>query len=191
MVNLASEPHERRRLARRVAATTAVIVLSITVVHGLVAWRLLAAGVGPEPQIETEDATEALEQIGAWERQTERIAALATAGRARSTADAVVVANDVIARRTFPWGDLFAVLEESLPEDVRLGQVQPTATADGVRVDLVAAARQRARLVEFLEALERADGLREVFPVLQERGASGEWRLAIRARYAGRQGGGS
>jgi len=183
-VNLASEPLERRRLARRIAGVTALVVLAVTLAHGLLAWGLLSAGPGrerPEPGV---DRAEVAERVRSWEREVARIARVADPDRVRATADAVGLANEVVARRDFPWGELFAVLERALPDDVRLLQVQPLAGPDGVQVDLMANAPERTALLEFLEALEGATRFQEVFPVLQERGADGQWRLTVRARYA-------
>lgn len=190
-VNLATEPLERRRLRRRIVAITALVVLVVTAAQGL-AIRSLLAGDGTAGAAGSattgavaEPSEAAAAQVRAWERQVERIAAVAVPERVRATAEAVEVANDVIARRAFPWGELFAALEGALPDDVRLAQVQPAATTDGVRVELVATARERAGLMDFLEALEGVVALRDVFPVLQERSSEGEWRLTVRARYAG------
>lgn len=185
-VNLASEPLERRRLAARVVGGTALVVLAATLIHAVLAWSLLSAEARPEGEASRPGAGAAAvaERVDAWEAEAARIAHVADPDRVRATADAVELANEVVARRHFPWGELFAVLERALPDDVRLLQVQPVAAADGVQVDLLANAREHSALLEFLEALEAVPRLREVFPVLQERGVDGQWRLTVRARYA-------
>lgn len=174
-VNLATHPIEQRRLVQRVRLVAGAVTLVLTVLHGLLAWSLLGA-----PQTELPDA-EALGELRYQGSQVLEMVSDADPRIAQQLAISAGLANALIAQRTFPWSGLFTMLEETLPDDVRLEIIQPLITLDGVRVTLTAASASQRSLQQFLGALEARPELAAVYLGEQSLGPDGELRLSIEA----------
>lgn len=174
-VNLASNPIEHRQWLRRVKLTALGIAAGLSVLHLALAWSLLDA-----PQAEAPDL-EAMVELRYWSDEVAAIVSTADPRAARRAAVSVGLANALIEQRVFPWAGLFAMLEDSLPDDVRLEIVQPITTIDGVRVTLTAASSSEDSLLEFLGALEARPELQAVYPGRQLLGLDGDLRLSIEA----------
>lgn len=174
-VNLASNPIEQRLWLRRVKQVVVVAALLVTALHGLLGWSLLDGGQQVTPDVEglrelRYQGNEVLELVaGADPRAAQRIAL------------SVGLANALIQQRSFPWGGLFTMLEETLPDDARLEIIQPITTLDGVRLTLTAASASEDSLLAFLGALERRPELIAVYPGRQMIGPDGELRMSIEA----------
>lgn len=185
-VNLASVPFERARRLRRVLVVATAVIGLLSLVHVGVAAQLLVGGPSPEDAaLEAADRSFA-EKVADWRAESEALAAAADPTHTRELAEAVELANGLIAWRVLPWEPLFEALEAALPEDVRLELVRPTSDVDAVRVELVAAGRSRPALGALLAALEEQPVLSEVFPAREERGDDGRHRMTIRAIYRDR-----
>lgn len=175
-VNLASNPIERRRWLRRIKLTAVGVALLVTALHSALGWSLLAL---PPPDGAPEAA--ALAELRARGDEVARMATAADPRAARRIAVAVGLANALIEQRVFPWAGLFAMLEETLPDDVQLEIIQPLATVDGIHLTLTAASASGDSLLAFLGALERRPELLTVYPGRQLVGADGDLRLSIEA----------
>ena len=180
-LNLATHPVERVRAAQRKLAAAGIGVLLLTLVHGVFVVRLVSSMDESAPAaIERLDA----ERVQAWADEVDRLEAVADPLRARDASNAVTVANEIIAWHAFPWGALFADLEATLPDDVRLELVEPSVESDGaVHVYLVAAARDESALSDLLLALGAHEALTDVYPLREEEGFDGLPRLTLQARY--------
>ncbi|MFQ5744615.1 MAG: hypothetical protein ACE5HV_13650 [Acidobacteriota bacterium] len=177
-VNLASQPIEHQQRLRRMVRIAAMSVAALTLVHAAAVWRLATAEAGPVVPV---SAT--AELVRGWRDEVGRLAGAAQPRRAREVATAVAKANELIAERTFSWASLFAMLEEALPDQVRLELVQPATTPEGVRINLTAASSSPAALRSFLSALERRQEFEPVWPVRQQMGTDGQFRLTVVARH--------
>lgn len=174
-VNLASNPIEHRQWLRRVKLTAIGVAMLLSVLHLALAWSLLDAPEANAPDLE------AMVELRYWSDEVAEMVSTADPRAARRAAVSVGLANALIEQRVFPWAGLFAMLEESLPDDVRLEIIQPVTTIDGVRVTLTAASSSGDSLLEFLGALEARPELRAVYPGRQLLGPDGELRLSIDA----------
>lgn len=174
-VNLASNPIEHRQWLRRVKLTALGIAVVLSVLHLVLAWSLLDA-----PQADARDI-EAMLELRYWSDEVAEMVSTADPRAARRAAVSVGLANALIDQRVFPWAGLFSLLEESLPDDVRLEIIQPITTIGGVRVTLTAASSSGDSLLEFLGALEARPELRAVYPGRQSLGPDGDLRLSIEA----------
>ena len=174
-VNLATHPIEERRFVQRVQLIAGAAVLVLTLLHGLLAWTLL-----DEPQAAAPDA-EALAELRLQGDEVLAMISDADPRGAQQLAMSVGLANALIAQRTFPWSGLFAVLEETLPDDVRLEIIQPLITLDGVSLTLTAASGSERSLLQFLGALESRSELTAVYPGRQMIGPDGDLRMSIEA----------
>jgi len=174
-VNLASNPIEQRLWLRRVKLATVGIVVVLTALHAALGWTLLDA-----PETAAPDA-EAMAELRYWSSEVIDMVSHADPREARRLAVSVGLANALIEQRAFPWGGLFSMLEETLPDDVRLEIIQPIISLDGVRLTLTAASRSEDSLLAFLGALESRAELLTVYPGRQMLGPDGELRLSIEA----------
>jgi Tfp pilus assembly protein PilN len=174
-VNLASNPIEHRQWLRRVKLTALGVVGVLSVLHLALAWSLLDA-----PQADALDI-EAMAELRAWSDEVAEMVSTADPRAAQRAAVSVGLANALIEQRVFPWAGLFSLLEESIPDDVRLEIIQPITTIDGVRVTLTAASASDDSLLKFLGALEARPELRAVYPGRQLLGPDGDLRLSIEA----------
>jgi hypothetical protein len=174
-VNLASNPIEHRLWVRRVKLVAVAAALIVTALHALAVWGLLDT-----PETAAPD-TRALNELRYWGDEVAQIAANADPRAAQRTAVSVGLANALIDQRVFPWSGLFAMLEQTLPEDVRLEIIQPITTIDGVRLTLTAASASEEALLEFLGALEGRPELIAVYPGRQQVGPDGDLRLSVEA----------
>jgi len=174
-VNLASNPIEQRRWLRRVKITAVTVALVLSALHAVLAISLLDA---PEPAAPDVEALAELRYQGSDVLDMVRNA---DPREARSMAVSVGLANALIQQRTFPWAGLFTMLEQTLPDDVRLEIIQPLATVDGVRLTLTAASSSGDSLLAFLGALEGRPELLAVYPGRQMIGADGDLRLSVEA----------
>jgi Tfp pilus assembly protein PilN len=174
-VNLATHPFEEGQARRRLTVVVAAAAIAVTLLHGALAGSLRGADEGPAPDAEV------LAQLRAWSDEVSALGDVADQQRARSLAPAVGISNALIDQRVFPWGPFFGLLEESLPDDVRLEVVQPVTTLDGVRVSLTAASDSADSLLVFLAALEQRPELVAVRPGRQVLGVDGALRLSIEA----------
>lgn len=179
-VNLATHPVEAVRRARRWMGAAALLLVLLSGLHLLVA-RQLATALGPPPP----DPSREGEALADWGRELAGLAAAAEPRRAQRVAEAVAAVNELLARRSVPWNELFAVLEATLPGDVRLELVQPLRQPEGVRVSLVAASPSRDALQRFLTELEARAEFEAVYPVRMQEGTDGHHRLTLEARHRG------
>lgn len=174
-VNLATNPIEQRRFVQRVQLIAGAAVVLLTLLHGALAWSLLDS-----PQAEAPDA-EALTELRYQGGEVLEMISAADPRAARQLAVSVGLANALAAQRAFPWAGLFTMLEETLPEDVRLEIIQPLITLDGVRLTLTAASSSERSLLQFLGALESRSELAAVYPGRQMLSPDGDLRMSIEA----------
>ena len=177
--NLATHPYEHRQWVRRVTLVSAAVVAVLTLAH-----LALAFSLRDQPQSNEPDRA-AIELLRQWDEEVDDLVGAADPEMARRLSIAVGLSNGIIEQRVFPWGALFTMLEESMPDDVRLELVQPMTTLDGVRVALSAASLSGDSLLAFLAALERRPEFIAVYPGRQFMGLDGELRLSIEALARG------
>ena len=178
-VNLATHPYEHRQWVRRVTLVSGAVVVVITLLQIAWVWSLTATVQTAEP-----DRT-GIELLRQWDEEVNDLAGAADPERARRLSIAIGLSNAIIDQRVFPWGRLFTLLEESMPDDVRLELVQPVTTLDGVRVALTAASESGDSLLVFLAALEQRPEFITVYPGRQQLGLDGDLRLSIEALARG------
>jgi hypothetical protein len=186
-INLASYPVERVRTVRRVVRSIAGVLLLLTVVHGLflgwMRWQSPDVGVAIRPGIEPD-------QIVAWTAEVEALAAAADVERARATATAVELGNELVGWRTIPWRSIFADVEGLLPQRVRLEIVAPSVGPAGeIQVQMTAAARDTGPLQDLMIALEEHASFADVWPQREDSGTDEFTRLTLRARYVPQESG--
>ena len=123
------------------------------------------------------------EELDRWSAEVDALLAAADPRRLQRVAEDVALANELIAWRVLPWGEVFEMLEAALPDKVRLELVRPGNAADGLELDLIAAADNRSDLTAFMASLERVPQIIEAYPLSEELGLDGKHRMTLRALY--------
>jgi Tfp pilus assembly protein PilN len=146
-LNLASRPFRNERLPNllSVVALAAALVVS--------AWHLsIARDVLPD---RTSDLVRKLTDL---EGESGRLWAEDASLRALRPEKVALTewkhVKDLVDQRVFSWSGLFAVLEGTLPDGVRLRSLQPTARDGQVSLAMVANARTHEEMMQMLSALE-------------------------------------
>lgn len=187
-INLATQPIEKVRAARRLVGRVIGVLLVALLIQASAIWWL---GSTPEVDIDPSLSVDAA-TLRAWEVEVDSLARVADVQRGRAAAAAVDLGNQLIAWRTIPWVAIFAAVEESLPDQVRLESIEPiTEPGSGVRVVITAAARDPGPLQDLLVALEQHRGFRGVYPLQELFGSDGLYRIDLQARYVEQSGEGS
>jgi type IV pilus assembly protein PilN len=94
-------------------------------------------------------------------------------------------ANILIDQRTFSWTEFFNRIEETLPADVMLTEVQPSFQEDHTVISMMVLARRTEDVDEFVEKLEATGAFEEVLPKQHDRTDEGLTRVLIMAIYRG------
>jgi Tfp pilus assembly protein PilN len=182
-LNLASQPFKNERLPGVLVLAGAVAVLAITVAHGLALRHLM-------PQ-----HTSAMRrEVADLEREAESLRAQSRNTRAPKP-DAATLAEwnllkDLVDKRAFSWTSLFALLEETLPDGVRLNSVAPHVSKGEIAVELSASVRSYEDGLEFLSRLQHRPDLTDVKPLSrsiereQGGGIAYEYRMIYRPEAA-------
>lgn len=153
-LNLASARGRRRRLFRRALAPAVVLLLLVTVLHGLLIsrWRSRLAGL---EETWTARATE-VERV-----RPGAAGAAAPANGAATLAGRIRFYNSLLEASAFSWTGLLNELEAALPEGVGLTEVRPDQTLTGVQ--LRGEARTLEALTGFVRRLEERPLFTRVF----------------------------
>lgn len=167
--NLSTRPFYNSRAVHAVLGVLALVVVGVTAFNVYQAVRLTVAQrtLGADAQDSEAEAA--------------RLRADAVTIRARIDPKELSVvsaaareANGIIDRRAFSWTELFAQVEQVLPEDVRITAVQPQLGTDGnFAVSIAVEGRRVEDLDAFVEALEARSTFRNVLPVEEQTGEDG------------------
>jgi len=185
-LNLATQPVEQVVRARKVLTVAGTVILLVTLLQVALLWRLFS-----DSSVDTASASESRETIAAvqaeeldrWSAEVDALMAAADPRRLQRVAEDVALANELIAWRMLPWGEVFEMLEAALPDKVRLELVRPDNAENGLELDLIAAADDRGDLTAFMASLERVPEIVEAYPLSEELGLDGKHRMTLRALY--------
>jgi Tfp pilus assembly protein PilN len=171
-LNLAQRPFRNERLALRVFAAAAAVLIAITVWHAVVIRNLLPARTS-----ERHREVEALEAEATKLREQART--LKTEAPPASTLAQWNLVKELVDRRAFSWTGLFARLEQLIPEGVRLTSISPSLRKGQVELEVEAAVRSREAGWEFVRVLEDGGDFHNVYPKSENGNA---FRYGIRYR---------
>lgn len=94
-------------------------------------------------------------------------------------------ANMLIDQRTFSWTEFFNHIEETLPADVMLTDVQPVFREGQTLIQMTVLGRRTEDVDEFIEELEATGAFEHVLPKQHDRTEDGLTRVLITAIYRG------
>ncbi len=92
-------------------------------------------------------------------------------------------ANRLIEQRTFSWTSLLALLERTLPPDVRLTAISPRLQQDAFQVSMAVIARDLDYIDDFIIAMRETGAFYDVAPTEQRRNDDGTYRAVVVAGY--------
>ena len=94
-------------------------------------------------------------------------------------------ANILIDQRTFSWTEFFNRIEETLPADVMLTEVQPSFQEDHTVISMMVLGRRTEDVDEFVEKLEATGAFEDVLPKQHDKTDEGLTRVLITSIYRG------
>jgi hypothetical protein len=151
--NLSTRPFYNLRAVQVTIGALAVIVAAMTLGNIVEFVRLTAS----ERDLGAR-AARAEEEAARLRVDARRIRGRINTRELTEVAEAAQEANAIIDLRTFSWSDLFAQLEASLPDDVRLTGFKSRVDTEGRFVVSVPVLARGVRDLEtFLDALEKSD----------------------------------
>jgi len=156
--NLSTRPFYNIRAVQVALGALALLVALMTIVNLVQLVRLTASerALGARAQ----DAETEAQRL---RDEARRIRSQIDAKELNEVAAAAQEANDIIDLRAFSWSGLFAQLEATLPENVRLTGFQPAEDLEGrLVVNLRVQARRVQDLESFIDALEGTGLFHEV-----------------------------
>jgi Tfp pilus assembly protein PilN len=147
-LNLASRPVRNERLPAVLFGIAAFALLLVTVQHAVIAYRLLPG------------RSKALrEEVAALRKEIQDLdneaGSLARVQATKQQQFEWAILKELVDQRTFEWSQLFAVLEATLPNDVRILSVAPRVRQGEYTVDLTVRVQGRGAGYSFLRELEK------------------------------------
>jgi Tfp pilus assembly protein PilN len=146
-LNLASRPFRNERLPNVLAVVALVGVLAAS------AWHLFVAR-----DVLPDRTSSLIHALGEREAESARLRSEEASLRALRPEGAAVaewkLVKDLVDKRVFSWSGLFSVLEETLPDGVRLMALQPQVDDQGLSLSMQATARTHEEAMELMARLE-------------------------------------
>jgi Tfp pilus assembly protein PilN len=174
-LNLATRPFRNERLPTLALWAALVLLLALSVKHGMgVADLLSARSVGLEHEVRALDAEAAA-------LRAERAKINAPEPDLAAVRQWVLVSN-LVDRRAFSWTDLLARLEEVLPPGVHLVSIAPIIQRGKVALEFTAVARSTDEGLELVKALQSRKDFSEVFLTGLDKDKEGS-QIGLSLRY--------
>lgn len=156
-LNLASRPFQNEALPGLLFAGASVVLLALTLEHGLALKRLLSTSTSSrhkEAAVLEEEASRLRRTVGQRPPQPPKEAVAHWA-----------LLKELVDRRTLSWTGLLADLEEVLPPGVRLVAIAPNVKAGVMHLELGAVSRSLDEGLAFVRALQDRRGFADVYPL--------------------------
>jgi Tfp pilus assembly protein PilN len=176
--NLSTRPFYNDRIVSLAIGLAALVVVALTLINLTQLVTLSASRAAARERLQTH------------EQEAARIAAEAAALQGRIDRPTLVrlasstrEANRLIDERTFSWTGLLALLEDTLPPDVRLTAISPRAESGVFRVSMAIVARDLDNITEFVDALTDTGRFYDVAPTEQRLSDDGSYRAVIQAAH--------
>lgn len=176
--NLSTRPFYNERAVQLLLVLAGVVVLALTAFN---ITRILSLS-RQNTELSSHSASDRDEAT-----QLRREAAAIRAGINQAELNTIVAAaqeaNILIDQRTFSWTEFFNRIEETLPADVMLTEVQPSFQEDETIISMMAIGRRTEDVDEFIEKLEATGHFEKVLPKQHDRTEEGLTRVLITAVY--------
>jgi hypothetical protein len=177
--NLSTRPFYNERLVQLLLCVAALIIVGLTVFN-VVELRLLSTRHG-----------QLLGRVGVDEKRAttlrvdaERARRSVDRAQLETVASAAREANRLIDQRTFSWTELLNRLEATLPPDVRIQTIRPSADREGrLSVTMIVFGHRAEDIEQFVEQLEATGAFQHVYSRSETTNQQGLLEVALEGRY--------
>jgi type IV pilus assembly protein PilN len=178
--NLSTRPFYNERAVQLLLALAGVIVLALTAFNIVRIVTLSRQNTELSSRVaQDRDEAARLRREAAAIRRGINLAELKTIVAAAQEA------NMLIDQRTFSWTEFFNRIEETLPPDVMLTDVQPSFQEHETLISMTVLGRRTEDVDDFIEKLEATGHFENVLPKRHDRTEDGLMRVLITAVYRG------
>ena len=180
--NLSTRPFYNERAVQLLLLVAALIVIGLTVfnVSRIVSLSRQNTELSSQSQREREEAERLRAEAAAIRRGINQ-------AELKTIVTAAQEANILIDQRTFSWTEFFNRIEETLPADVMLTEVQPSFHEDQTIVSMTVLGRRTEDVDEFVEKLEATGAFQDPLPKQHDTTEDGLTRVLITSTYRGHQ----
>jgi Tfp pilus assembly protein PilN len=163
-LNLSTAPRENRRPFFAVATLLGTIGLIALALLSQVAYHAWQAN-----RSERSTMADLERQIRESSARQAQLALHFRTPEAQRVLDRASFLNSLISERSFPWTKIFAALEETLPDGVRVVNIAPKLVKGRAEVDLTVGADNDEQKIRFLRAMEKSKSFSDVEVTLERR----------------------
>jgi hypothetical protein len=174
-LNLASRPFRNERLPNVLAVTALVVVLAVS------AWHLFVAR-----DVLPDRTSSLIQKLTELEAESGRLRAEEASLRALRPEGAAVaewrLLKDLVDQRMFSWSTLFSVLEETLPDGVRLRSLNPSVLDGVMSLKMQVSARTHEEAMDLMVRMEARPEFEGVQPTSRTTEEDGTIALACNVK---------
>lgn len=178
-LNLSTRPFPAYRLIN-IALISVLVVLAVISVWqaiGFVRFSNMARDIRPSEQEARVEAESLRERVAELESRLDRPEATAKLNE-------IGFLNNLIARKNFSWTRLLALLEDLVPDSVRLVALTPSIDRDGnIMLNISLRGRSIADVTEFIEGLEKSAPVFERINVSAEQRQDADVDITLTTHY--------
>ena len=178
--NLSTRPFYNERGVQLLLALAGVLVLALTAFN---VTRIIALS-RQNTELSSSSANDR-EEAARLRREATAIRSGINQAELKTIVAAAQEANTLIDQRTFSWTEFFNRIEETLPADVMLSEVQPSFREGRTIITMTALGRRTEDVDEFIEQLEGTGHFADVLPKQHDLTEEGLARVQLIAVYRG------
>jgi Tfp pilus assembly protein PilN len=178
--NLSTRPFYNERAVQLLLLLAGVVVLALTLFN---VTRIISLSQ-QNTQLASSTSSER-DESGRLRREAATIRGGINQAELKTIVAAAEEANILIDQRTFSWTEFFNRIEETLPADVMLTEVQPSFQEDHTVISMMVLGRRTEDVDEFVEKLEATGAFEDVLPKQHDKTDEGLTRVLITSIYRG------
>jgi Tfp pilus assembly protein PilN len=178
--NLSTRPFYNERAVQLLLLLAGVLVFALTLFN---VTRIVSLSQ-QNTQLSSSTASERDESVR-LRREAATIRSGINQAELKTIVTAAQEANVLIDQRTFSWTEFFNRIEETLPPDVMLTEVQPSFHENQTVISMMVLGRRTEDVDEFVEKLEATGAFEHVLPKQHDKTEEGLTRVLITSTYRG------
>jgi hypothetical protein len=178
--NLSTRPFYNERAVQLLLLLAGVVVFALTLFN---VTRIISLSQ-QNTQLASSTSSER-DESSRLRREAATIRAGINQAELKTIVTAAEEANILIDQRTFSWTAFFNRIEETLPADVMLQEVQPSFQENHTVISMMVLARRTEDVDEFVEKLEATGAFEQVLPKQHDKTEDNLTRVLITSIYNG------
>ena len=176
--SLSTRPFYNERAVQLLLALAALLVVALTAFNAIRIFSMSQQNTELSSLVNRDH-----QEAQRLTRDAQRIRAGINVDELQATADAAGVANALIDQRTFSWTEFFNRIEETLPADVMLTEVQPSFEQERTVISMTVIGRRTEDVAEFLQKLEATRVFKDPLAKQRDVTEEGLTRVLISSEY--------